>query len=177
MFEFIGILFFVTGVILLLIPSQRKRKSFILPLLIGLAVIYLHTLGPLAGKRQKLKDVMNLDSTSIVLIRLRPFNSRKDAINLVLYDKRISNQEFFDKFSSALYKGRVVEDENKNPLWGCNADILKTDHSTISLEITKQGSCTLVKPLTKGIFQLYYGTIRADEVGLLLEELVPRNYK
>jgi hypothetical protein len=176
MFEFIGILFFAIGVILLFIPSQRKRKVFIPPLLIGLAVIYLHTLGPLAGKRQRVRDVMNIDSVSIAEIDIRPLNSSDDDVNLVTHRRKIGDQKFFGRFSSALHKGRTLEDENKNPLWVCNVDILKIDGSVISAEITKQGPCTLVKPLTKGVFKFYYGTIRADDVGILLEELVSWHY-
>jgi len=172
MFEFIGILFFVIGVILLFIRPQRKRGIFILPLLIGLVVIYLHTLGPLAGKRQKLREVINIDSTSIVEIGIRPFNNRDDDINLVAHLRKIGDQKFFGRFSNAMHKGQAQQDQNKNPMWGCFADILKTDGSVTSVEITKAGSCTIIQPLTKGMFKLYYGTIRADEVGVLLEEFI-----
>ena len=177
MFEFIGILFFVIGIITLLIPSTRKRGAFVLPLLVGLFVIYLHTLGPLAGKKQKVRDFINIDSTSIVEIDIRPFHNYDDNVNLVTHRRKIADQKFFSTFSNALHKGRTQEDQNQHPMWGCFADIMKTDGSIISVEITKQGSCTILQPLTKGIFKLNFGTIRADEVGVVLEEFLGWHYQ
>ena len=173
MFEVIGIVFLLLGIVFLFIPSQRKRKVFIIPLLLGLTIVYLHTLGPLAGKRQILSGLIAIDSNAILEIHVFSYANRTHIRDLEKSDLLINEQIILNKFRVSLNKGQVSDDYNKNPLWICNIEILKKDRCIMQIKISKQGEKTLLNPLTKGPFKFYYGTIRADDVGVLLEQVVP----
>ncbi len=169
MFLFIGILFSLIGVVLAFVPAARKNKFFILPLVLGLTVIYLHTFGPLAGKEKKINAILNINSNKIVELHIYP-GDNTNAKSLVKSMMLINKQTLLNEFASALNKGKISTDFNQHPLWACKIEILKKDQKVAWLLISKQGETTLIIPLS-GKYGWDYGTIRADDVGSFLERV------
>ena len=169
MLLFIGILFSLIGVVLAFTPIGRKKLFFLLPLVLGLAVIYLHTFGPLADKEKKLNDILNINSNNIVELHIYP-GVNTNAKSLVKSAVLINKQAFLSDFASALNKGKSSNEFNQNPQWTCKIEILKKDQKSAWLEVSRQGLTTLIRPLSSK-YGWDYGTIRADEFGNLLVQI------
>jgi hypothetical protein len=170
MFLFIGILFSLIGVILAFVPATRKKNFFILPLVLGLGVIYLHAWGPLANKEKKLAAILNINSNNIVELHIYPGDNTNAKRHLIKSTMRIHEPAFLNEFASALNKGKSSNDFHQNSLWTCKVELVKKDKKVAWLDVSRQGSTTLVRPLS-GEYGWDYGTIRADEVGSLFERI------
>ena len=169
MFLFIGILFFVIGVISGFVPVLRKGNTYIISFLLGVGVICLHVFGPFSNKDSKLKALLNIDDSSVVEFNIYP-DDNSNVRQLVKSRKLIGNQVAISEFTHAIKKGSISSDINKNPLWSCKIELLKDNQDVLWLSISKQGETTLLI-LMSGRYGWHLGTIRADELGFFLENI------
>lgn len=169
MFLFIGILFFVIGVISAFVPVLRKGNTYIISFLLGVGVICLHVFGPFLNKDSKLKALLNIDDSSVVEFNIYP-DDNSNVRQLVKSRKLIGNQVAISEFTHAIKKGSISSDMNKNPLWSCKIELLKDNQDVLWLSISKQGETTLLI-LMSGRYGWHLGTIRADELGVFLENI------
>src|SRR5690348_12921415 len=124
-----GILFAIIGICTIKFRKQKKSAGLI-PLIIGLTMIYLPTVGPLAKSQEEINKVLHLDKNKIEKVIIKPVKHRDyEQINLTQSTIEVTDRNAIDSLCNSLMKAKQINTVIKNPKWVCLVRFNKTDRS------------------------------------------------
>lgn len=142
-------------------------------MLLGGSVIYMVTWGPMKKSKEKIEDVLTIQTDSISEIQIAPWNyegNRK--VSLLYRTFRIRDTGLIRRFNKALQQGKVTNEVlNTSPKWTCRVEIIKTNNETISFGVKRHKS-TVLHVASRDKNGWIYGNIWADTLGNLIDSIV-----
>lgn len=156
----------------------RRVRGYI-PLLLGLFLIYLPTLGPLSHVKERLNAVTQLDSSRVVEIRLQPTRqSSYKELSLVNKDVAIRDRQMIDLICNSLHQASGISKGVQNPTQVGRMEITLTNSSPLVIGFKRGKSSFCLGVFSNGEEGWYYGHLSAPLLSHLIDSLlVPReNY-
>jgi len=167
----IGTFFAIIGLCTLLFRKQKKLAGLI-PLILGLTVIFLTTIGPLSKSQEQINKVLKLDRNEVAEIIIRPTKYKGyEEISLTKRVIEITDKKTIDSLCFALTNAKATSSIIKNPKWVCLISVKKNDHSFFEIAVKNAGQSTFIEVNSDGDYGWNYGTLDAKYFGQLLVDI------
>jgi hypothetical protein len=168
----IGIIFTIIGVISSKKARWRKFKTYV-PIIVGLILCYLSTIGPLSKSKSQLNKIIAINSSAVNSMTFQFSENSGGALNSkILGNKIISKRNEINHFCSKLRLATIEgEDFVKNAKKIYQVKIHFKNSESLYFSVKKSSEATCIKLNSNGEFGWHYGNLRANEFGLLIDSL------
>ena len=168
----VGIPFTILGIAACNYYHWRRAKAYP-PLVIGLSLIYLGTVGPLSHSQERIDAVRHVDQSQVISISLEPTgNSSYSDISLVRHNREINDTPTLHRIVHLLQLAvPAMEGYLKSPTEVGRIEITLRDHPPIIFAFRKKESATCLIIDSDGESGWHYGLLDAPGLGPLLDSL------
>ena len=165
-----GLVFLTLGILISRQNQWKKIKTFI-PIVLGLFLIYLSTVGPLSDSKNRIAEIINIDSTKVKIIKFQPTkNVGYENLTMFKEDCVVTDRKLINKICNTLHEAKVEgEDFLKNPKEVCRVEIHFVSDKTISFGVTKSETTTCIDLNSNGESGWHYANLNASDFGKLLK--------
>ena len=167
----IGIIFIIIGFCNLLFSKKRKFIS-ILPIGLGLFLIWLPTIGPLSHSKKHVNEIINIDSSKVAKIWVQPSSiPGNENISLVNSEVVIADRKAINELCFALHNA-VVVDENflKKPDAFCKVQIDLKDKRNIVFGMRFSGETASLEIDSDGESGWHYAKLQGNKFGEIIRK-------
>lgn len=168
-----GLVFLTIGILASGHYKWKKTKTYI-PIAIGLFLIYISTVGPLSESKNRITEIINIDSTKVESITFQP-TQYKGYENITMFkkDSIVSDRNLINEICNKLHKAKVEgEGFLKNPKEACRVEIHFINNKTISFGVRKSEAVTCITLDSDGEYGWHYANLDARDFGKLLKNAV-----
>ncbi len=164
-----GLVFLTIGILASRHYEWKKIKTYI-PILLGLFLIYISTVGPLSESKKLITEITNIDSTKVKSIILQPTRDGSyENLTMFKEDSAIIDRNLINEICHSLHEAKVEgEGFLKNPKEACRVEIHFIDNSIISFGVRKSGTITCIRLNSNGEAGWHYANLDASDFGKLI---------
>ena len=163
-----GFVFLTIGILVSRHYNWKKFKTYI-PIVLGLFLIYLTTLGPLSKSKNRIAEIIYIDSSKVKSIRIQPTRDKGyENLSMFKKDRIVNNRNTINNICDRLHNAKIEgEGFMKNPKKVCRVEILFTNKKTISFGVRKSGEMTCIEINSDGEYGWHYANLDASDFGNL----------
>ena len=167
---FIGIIFFSIGIAFCFRYKWKKVKAYV-PLIIGLFLIAISTVGPLSKTKAERVKVKNITSKQVTSIVLQP--TEKNGVRSIVQDSiLITDPSTIEEICIALNQANVEdEDYLKNFTEAGSIKFNLKDNTSFSIGVKRQGQTIRIDVNTSGESGWHYTVLSANRINDILNRV------
>lgn len=164
-----GILFTIIGLCTFKFSKQKKAAG-LTPLIIGLTLIYLTTVGPLSKNQEQINNVLKLDKNQVTYVVIKPIK-HTGYDNLTQNIIEVTDRNIIDSLCYFLTKAKITNSVTNSPKWVCLIGFEKTDRSFLEFEVKITTTATFIEVRSNGGYGWNYGSLESKYFGQILLSL------
>jgi len=166
----IGIIFLVLGIGFFII-SKRKKSQAVIPIIIGVFLIFIEVFGPLSKSQKIVNEVQGIDSSQVYRILLRPSTSTS-VQSLINKEIVVTNRGDVNRLCLAMHHAVLVDDNFlKSSYSGCRIMIELKNKKNILFAVRINDQATALELNSNGESGWHYAKLEATEFGQVLKEV------
>jgi hypothetical protein len=172
----IGFLFVIISLFIMLFKQTKKwiRFFFLIPLLIGISLVYIVLFGPLRNSESHLKKLERLDCSLIDSIRFMPSHAAKSGNFNLEKTIVIRERNELEKACIALQLATKRNSKNtiKRPELKARVEVFCKNHALVAFGIETHGLHTEIVIGSSGESGWIYGQLDGNEFGQFFNRIV-----
>ena len=167
-----GIVFLIIGILVSKHHKLKKFKTYI-PILLGLFLIYISTVGPLSESKNRINEITNIDNSKVKSITFQPTRYiGYEKLSMFRHDSTIYDRILIKDICNRLHKSKIVGDGFlKNPKEVFRVRIRFTNKKTINFGVRKSGNITCININSDGEYGWHYANLNASDFGSILKSV------
>jgi hypothetical protein len=165
-----GIVFLVIGILVSKHNKWKKFKTYI-PILLGLFLVYISTVGPLSESKKIINEITKIDNTKVKSITFQPTRYIGfEKLSMYKQDSTVYDRNSINDICKRLRKSKIEGNRFlKNPKGVCRVIINYTNKKKICFGVRKSGKTTCITIDSDGEYGWHYANLNASDFGNILK--------